>query len=149
MNGAFSDTNATQKAVDEHFGRRTDWPVRETIPFSSARKYKAAGFESHGDYCIGAPEYLVPGNTKVLDLVADFSKKGYRVLLLGRSTGISAEAETVGEVTPVAVIVISDIIKEDARKTFEYFAKSGVDVKVLSGDNPVTVSTVSVKAGVK
>ena len=149
MNGAFSDTNATQKAVDEHFGRRTDWPVRETIPFSSARKYKAAGFESHGDYCIGAPEYLVPDNTKVLDLVADFSKQGYRVLLLGRSTGISAEAESIGTVTPVAVIVISDVIKEDAKKTFAYFAKSGVDVKVLSGDNPVTVSTVAVKAGVK
>ena len=70
MNGAFSDTNATQKAVDEHFGMRTDWTVRETIPFSSARKYKAASFESHGDYVIGAPEYLAPGNTVVLNLVS-------------------------------------------------------------------------------
>ncbi len=149
MNGAFSDTNATQKAVDEHFGMRTDWTVRETIPFSSARKYKAASFESHGDYVIGAPEYLAPGNTIVLNLVADFSRKGYRVLLLGRSSGISAENDSVGVVTPVAAVVISDIIKEDARKTFKYFAKEGVEVKVLSGDNPVTVSTVAVKAGVK
>ena len=149
MNGAFSDTNATQKAVDEHFGMRTDWTVRETIPFSSARKYKAASFESHGDYVIGAPEYLAPGNTIVLNLVADFSRKGYRVLLLGRSSGISAENDSVGVVSPVAAVVISDIIKEDARKTFKYFAKEGVEVKVLSGDNPVTVSTVAVKAGVK
>ena len=148
-NGAFSDTNATQKAVDEHFGMRTDWTVRETIPFSSARKYKAASFESHGDYVIGAPEYLAPGNTIVLNLVADFSRKGYRVLLLGRSSGISAENDSVGVVSPVAAVVISDIIKEDARKTFKYFAKEGVEVKVLSGDNPVTVSTVAVKAGVK
>ena len=136
MNGAFSDTNTTQKAVDEHFGMRTDWTVRETIPFSSARKYKAA-------------KYLAPGNTIVLNLVADFSRKGYRVLLLGRSSGISAENDSVGVVSPVAAVVISDIIKEDARKTFKYFAKEGVEVKVLSGDNPVTVSTVAVKAGVK
>ncbi len=148
INGAFEDANATQTAVDNYFGKKTDWPVRETIPFSSARKYKAAGFTDIGDFVIGAPEFLIPKNKKALRLINKYSEQGYRVLLLGLSDGISAEKEKKGRIEPLAAIVISDIIKEDAGEVFEYFAKAGVDIKVLSGDNPITVSTVARKAGV-
>ena len=148
LNGAFDDTNATQTAVDQYFGKKNDWAIRETIPFSSARKYKAASFSDAGDFIIGAPEFLIPEDKALLDRINRYSKQGYRVLLLGRSTGISAEQGDKGTITPLAAIIISDIIKEDAREVFQYFAKAHVAVKVLSGDNPVTVSTVAQKAGV-
>ena len=148
LNGAFDDANATQTAVDQYFGKKNDWAIRETIPFSSARKYKAASFSDAGDFVVGAPEFLIPEDKELLDRINRYSKQGYRVLLLGRSTGISAEQGDKGTITPLAAIIISDIIKEDAREVFQYFAKAHVAVKVLSGDNPVTVSTVAQKAGV-
>ena len=149
LNGAFDDANATQTAVDQYFGKKNDWAIRETIPFSSARKYKAASFSDAGDFVVGAPEFLIPEDKELLDRINRYSKQGYRVLLLGRSTGISAEQGDKGTITPLAAIIISDIIKEDAKEVFQYFAKANVAVKVLSGDNPVTVSTVAQKAGVK
>ena len=148
LNGAFDDANATQTAVDQYFGKKNDWAIRETIPFSSARKYKAASFSDAGDFVVGAPEFLIPEDKALLDRINRYSKQGYRVLLLGRSTGISAEQGDKGTITPLAAIIISDIIKEDAKEVFQYFAKAHVAVKVLSGDNPVTVSTVAQKAGV-
>lgn len=149
LNGAFKDTNVTQEALDRYFGKKNDWQIRETIPFSSARKYKAAAFAGKGDFVIGAPEFLIPENASVLHLIEKYSEQGYRVLLLGRSSSISAANDSRGVITPFAAIVISDIIKEDARDVFKYFADAGVAVKVISGDNPVTVSAVAVKAGVK
>ena len=149
VNGAFDDTNATQEAMNRAFGTYDDWPVREIIPFSSARKYRAVSFAGRGDYCIGAPEFLMPGHTKLRALVEKYSEEGYRVLLLGRSSGISAANDSHGVITPVALIIISDVIKEDAKEIFNYFADAGVEVKVLSGDNPVTVSTVAMRAGVR
>ena len=148
LNGAFDDANATQTAVDQYFGKKNDWAIRETIPFSSARKYKAVSFSDAGDFVVGAPEFLIPEDKELLDRINRYSKQGYRVLLLGRSTGISAEQGNKGTITPLAAIIISDIIKEDAKEVFQYFAKAHVAVKVLSGDNPVTVSTVAQKAGV-
>ena len=148
LNGAFDDANATQTAVDQYFGKKNDWAIRETIPFSSARKYKAVSFSDAGDFVVGAPEFLIPEDKELLDRINRYSKQGYRVLLLGRSTGISAEQGDKGTITPLAAIIISDIIKEDAKDVFQYFAKAHVAVKVLSGDNPVTVSTVAQKAGV-
>lgn len=164
LNGAFSDSNVTQDAVNEYFGVVRGWEASETIPFSSERKYKGAAFPGHGNYLIGAPEYLAPGRKDILDQVDDFSRKGFRVLLLtevgklpeGNHTGeniaekpVSVDEKKADASRPIALIVISDVIKEDARDTFDYFRKAGVQVKVISGDNPVTVSAVAVKAGVE
>ena len=148
IGGAFDDVNATQAALDSKFGKSSEWTVRDRIPFSSARKYRAVSFEEHGDFVLGAPEFLVPENKKFLTVLEKYSAQGYRVLLLGSSTGIDSETETIGKVKPVCVAVISDIIKTDAADVFKYFADNGVSVKVISGDNPVTVSTVAKKAGV-
>ncbi len=148
IGGAFDDENATQAALIKYFGRSTDWETGEKIPFSSARKYRAVSFPDHGDYVLGAPDFLIRANEKLLSLLENYSREGYRVLLLGRSSGISAEKENVGQIRPIAVIIISDIIKTDAAEIFRYFADNNVQVKVISGDNPVTVSTVAKKAGV-
>ena len=148
IGGAFDDENATQAALLKHFGRSTEWETADKIPFSSSRKYRAVSFTDHGDFVLGAPEFLVRNNEKLLSLLEGYSREGYRVLLLGRSSGISSEKEKVGQIRPIAVVIISDIIKTDAAEIFRYFAENHVQVKVISGDNPVTVSTVAKKAGV-
>ena len=148
LNSAFTDTNVTQDALNAAFGKSKGWAARSIIPFSSERKFRAVSFDEHGDYVLGAPEFIVPNNKTALDIVDTYSQQGYRVLLLGRSKGIDPETGDKGTVTPIAAIIISDVIKEDAKETFAYFAKSGVAIKVLSGDNPLTVSSVAKKAGI-
>lgn len=148
INSAFTDTNVTQDALNAAFGKSKGWAARSIIPFSSERKFRAVSFDEHGDYVLGAPEFIVPNNKTALDIVDTYSQQGYRVLLLGRSKGIDPETGDKGTVTPIAAIIISDVIKEDAKETFAYFAKSGVAIKVLSGDNPLTVSSVAKKAGI-
>lgn len=148
INSAFTDTNVTQDALNEAFGKSKGWNVRSIIPFSSERKFRAVSFEAHGDYVLGAPEFIVPDNKTALEIVDTYSQQGYRVLLLGRSRGIDPDTGDKGIVLPIAAIIISDVIKEDAKETFAYFANAGVEIKVLSGDNPLTVSSVASKAGV-
>ena len=148
INAAFDDENPTQRALNEYFGKETGWQVREAIPFSSSRKFRAVSFAGRGDYVLGAPEFLAVGNDKLLNLLTDYAKEGYRVLLLGRSDGIDAETRSAGNVKPIAVILLADELKTDAAETFSFFAGNGVTLKVLSGDNPVTVATIAKKAGI-
>ncbi len=148
IGGALREQNVTQIALDRYFGRKNDWTVRDRIPFSSDRKYKAVVFEEYGSFVVGAPELLTE-NKQVLDYVKKYSEKGFRCLLLCSSDGISSEEKSVGKLTPMAVIVISDVIRSNAKETFTYFENAGVCIKVLSGDNPATVSAVAQQAGVK
>lgn len=86
---------------------------------------------------------------ELLECIEDYSKKGLRVLLLAKAKNISSAAGTVEDVTPLGLILISDVIRTEARATFDYFANQGVDVKVISGDNPATVASIAVEAGLK
>lgn len=149
INGTFEDANATQDALNKYFGNKKEWEVTDKIPFSSSRKYRAVSFKEHGSFVLGAAEMLIKDSPRLLKLLNRYSEEGYRVLLLGDAGNISSANDSVGTVKPVAIIVISDIIKTDAMDTFKYFAKEDVQIKVLSGDNPVTVSTVAKKAGVE
>lgn len=144
---AFDDVNATQTALMNYFQRTNAWVVQDRIPFSSARKYRAVSFGEHGAYVLGAPEFLVRERADILNIVNRYSNDGYRVLFLGQCAGISSSSETIGPITPMGLIVISDCIRTDAKDTFAYFAKEGVQIKVISGDNPATVSSIAVKAG--
>ncbi len=148
LNGAFSDTNATQEAVNRYFGVVKGWESEAIVPFSSERKFKGASFVERGSYLIGAPEFIVPQEKALLAMVESYSKQGLRVLLLAETSALSSESAAEGEVTPLALVVLSDVIKEDAKEIFDYFKDAGVQVKVLSGDNPATVSAVAVKVGV-
>ena len=149
VGGAFKDSNDTQEALDQYFGKKKDWTVRASIPFSSERKYRAVSFTEYGSFVLGAPEILVPDCEPVLEHVEQYAKQGYRCLLLCSAGGISEERQNLGNLNPLAVIVISDVIREDAQETFAFFANAGVRIKVLSGDNPATVSAVAQKAGVE
>lgn len=149
MNGAFTDTNVTQEAMNRHFGVVKGWKVAEVVPFSSDRKMKGVHFRTHGSYLIGAPEFLAPDNSSLMRQAERFSGQGFRVLLLVKTDGPAMPPAVRGTTSPLALVVISDVIKEDAKEVFDYFASADVQVKVLSGDNPVTVSAVAVKAGVR
>ena len=148
LGGAFDDVNETQEALNRYFGTAKDWTVTASIPFSSTRKYKAASFGENGTYVLGAPEILMPERKDIASYISRFTSKGCRVLLLCSSEGLDPERKDKGKLTPCAVVVLSDVIKEDAKEIFSYFERSGVHVKVLSGDNPETVSAVAAKAGV-
>ncbi|NCB99805.1 MAG: HAD family hydrolase [Clostridia bacterium] len=144
---AFDDVNATQDALMSYFKKATDWKIKDKIPFSSERKYRAISFEGEGDYVLGAPEFLVKDNEALSEKVDAYSRDGMRVLLLGKCSALNMDDMSVGTVTPSGLIVISDCIRPEAHDTFAYFASQNVNIKVISGDNPVTVSNIAVKAG--
>lgn len=136
------DNNATMEAIRAYMdkneiekGNRT---LLKTQPFTSANKYSKVSFVE-GDYMLGAPEFIMKEKyDDISDEIEEYQKKGYRVLLL-------AEA---GEVSPIGYIVLSNPIRENAEKTFTYFKEQGVAIKVISGDNPATVSEVAKRAGI-
>lgn len=144
---AFDDVNATQDALMSYFTKAADWKIKDKIPFSSERKYRAISFEGEGDYVLGAPEFLVKDNEVLNEKVDAYSRDGMRVLLLGKCSALNMDDMSVGTVTPSGLIVISDCIRPEAHDTFAYFASQNVNIKVISGDNPVTVSNIAVKAG--
>ncbi len=144
---AFDDVNNTQTALMNYFTKTSEWEVLDAIPFSSARKYRAISFKDHGAYVLGAPEFIMKGNESLAERVEAYSEKGLRVLLLASAARVSSEEELVEGIAPLGLILISDCIRTEARATFEYFASQNVDVKVISGDNPATVSHIAVEAG--
>lgn len=145
---AFDDVNSTQDALRKKFKKIGKWKAEEKIPFSSDRKYRAAFFEEHGGYALGAPEFLVPENTQLMERVNQYSAEGMRVLLLASAT-LKAEEMKLEEVKPLGLIIIEDQIRPEAKDTFAYFREQKVAIKVLSGDNPVTVSQIAEKAGLE
>lgn len=146
---AFDDVNSTQTALMNYFTNTGDWNVIDAIPFSSARKYRAISFEDHGAYVLGAPDFIMKGDEALAARVEKYSQKGLRVLLLASARRISSEEELVEGISPIGLILISDCIRTEARATFEYFASQKVAVKVISGDNPATVSHIAVEAGLE
>ena len=150
MQNALNDNNVTSRALEEKFGRAKRIKHTALIPFSSARKYSAVEFERYGTFVLGAPEFVL---TKNYGMVAtDVNKAangGYRVICLAHTTGSIVEDRIEGNIVPIALILIEDTIRPDAIETINYFKQSGVEVKVISGDNPLTVSKISERAGIE
>lgn len=149
MQNALNDGNITSKALEEKFGRAKRIKHSKVIPFSSARKFSAVEFDRYGTFLLGAPEFVL---VKKYSLVASDVNKaaagGYRVILLAHSDGEIVDDHVSGDISPIALILIEDTIRPDAIETINYFKNSGVEVKVISGDNPLTVSKISERAGI-
>ncbi|MCC5953462.1 MAG: HAD-IC family P-type ATPase [Acidimicrobiia bacterium] len=130
----------------------TTWSATEVVPFSSARKWSAATFDGHGSFVLGAPDILldaVPGDTS--GVTADVNRRGaagQRVILLARSTDGLRDDTLPDELEPVALCVLEETIRPEAREIIEWFGAQEVTVKVISGDSPVTVGAVAARAGV-
>ncbi len=144
---AFDDVNSTQTALMNYFDDTKDYTPGVKIPFSSERKYRAISFAGKGSYALGAPEFLLPSGSSVIEKSTEYATQGFRVLLLASCDPLKEGEDKVLGVKPMGLIIISDIIREDAKDTFEYFAQQDVAVKVISGDNPAAVSSIALKAG--
>ena len=142
-----SDPNPTLAAIATRYAD-PHWTVDAVIPFSSARKWSAATFRDHGTWVLGAPEFVVPDDATVARRAAGPAEQGARVLLLAQAQGSPSAESGTGVVHPVALVVISQTLRPDAHATVEYFLSQGVQVKVISGDNPATVGAIAQQAGV-
>ncbi|MGX7420708.1 cation-translocating P-type ATPase [Carnobacterium gallinarum] len=145
--GASEDRNATMTALRAHFTANQKQEVLSAVAFSSERKWGAINFANIGSIVFGAPEMLLQG-TELPELVINAQKMGTRILLLAH-TSETVTDEGLPQVTPVAAIELDDPIRKDAKQTLDYFKAEGVAVKVISGDNPVTVSNIARKAGLE
>ncbi len=150
MMNALEDRNPTSEALVRYFDVNKVLTPISTIPFSSKRKYSAVTFENEGTFIIGAPEFVLKDSYSLVEAkVARFAKQGCRVLVLGHTTNKIKDGELPKTVKPLALIVIQDHIREDASNTIEFFKNNGVDVKVISGDNPETVSEIAQRVGIE
>ncbi len=142
--------NETAAAMCRQFALESDWKAVERIDFTSATKWAAADFGEHGRYIVGAPEFiLAEAYESIRELVESWAQRGCRALLLAAYEEQFAEKLNPGSVTPIALIYLSNSIRPDAPDTFRYFAEQGVSIRVISGDNPLTVSEVAARAGIE
>lgn len=144
--------NPTQKAIlDKYKEYDQNLKCIDKIPFSSKRKWGGLTFEGDlGSWILGAPEVIL-GKEYVFikNMVEEEAKKGKRVLLLAKFHGEELSDSLLGKIESIALLLIEDIIREAAPDVLDYFNKQGVEVKIISGDSPVTVSEVARRAGVQ
>lgn len=139
--------NATMTAISKAFPGRETKTVVKKIPFSSKTKWSGIVFDDLTGAFIGAPEYLAAGDEKIIQMARELSKD-HRVLLLSASKGGAENGCLPEKLTPAAFVLLSDKIREGAPLLVKYLAAQGVDIKIISGDNPITVSSLSVQVGI-
>ena len=150
MLSALNDNNQTSIALLNHFGHSDALSPTAKIPFSSKRKLSAVTFEDTGTFCMGAPEFVLkPMPAKVDRIVKQYAQMGLRVIVLAHSPTPIVGDKLPANLKPVAIISIADNIREDAVDTIKWFRQNDVAVKVISGDNPVTVAEVAKRAGIE
>ena len=144
------DQNATIDALRKRFPTKTSMTPEHIIPFSSDRKYSGAVFEDRGTYLMGAAQFLFPeGREEILDVCQKYAQEGLRVLTLAYSSQMAEGTELPADLEPVALLLLTDVIREEAPDTLKFFDSQEVDLKVISGDDPVTVSAIAKRAGLK
>ncbi len=150
MLASLNDNNQTSIALYERFGHSSALQPMATLPFSSARKLSAVTFQGVGTFVLGAPEFVLkPMPVRIDKIVKQYAQMGLRVLVVAHSTGqIQGDKIPVG-LKAIAILTLSDNIRPDAIDTIKWFKENDVAVKVISGDNPVTVSEVARRAGIK
>lgn len=153
MASTASGRNSTLEAIAAAVTPPDGWRLEDSVPFSSARKWSAVEINGLGSWVLGAPEIVVgdgslPETDGARSRATELAEQGLRVLLLSRT-----EARLNGEclpsgLRPVGLVILSERVRPDAPRTLAYFREQGVEIKVISGDNPATVATIAAKAGV-
>lgn len=147
---ALPDRNPTFLAVREKWDKESALTAEQVLPFSSAKKWSGAYFPEYGSLVMGAGEFILGQEYEpIRSRVEGFSAGGRRVLLLARSDSPFRGRELPEKLVPLALIAITDKVRSEAPATLRFFEEQGVDIKIISGDNPLTVSAVAKKAGVK
>ncbi len=150
IHASLEDNNQTSIALYERFGDSTALTATDKLPFSSARKYSAVTFGEVGTFVMGAPEFVLkPMPARVEKIVKQYAQMGLRVLVLAHSAAQIQNGKIPSSLRPIAIITLSDNIRPDAIDTIKWFKENEVEVKVISGDNPVTVAEVARRAGIR
>ena len=144
------DQNATIDALRKRFPAKQDMTLEHVIPFSSDRKYSGVVFEEKGTYLMGAAQFLFPeDNEELAEKCQAYAEEGLRVLVLAHSSQNAEGTELPEGLEPLALMLLTDVIREEAPDTLAFFDSQEVDLKVISGDDPVTVAAIARRAGLK
>ena len=147
---ASEDENSTIEAIRNSFTNiEQEFQAIKKVAFSSKTKWSGIQFKEQGTYIIGAPEIVLKENYKRYEKEIQEYAKDYRVLVLARTQEELQKQELPQKLELMGYILILDKIRKEAKQTLEYFKKQGVDIKIISGDNPVTVSKIAKQVGVK
>ncbi|MGM9607167.1 MAG: HAD-IC family P-type ATPase, partial [Oscillospiraceae bacterium] len=145
---AMPEGNLTMQALKRYFKTPLKKNAEAVFPFSSTYKYCAAVFPD-GVYVLGAPEFVLRSDyEKYRPLIESYSADGFRTVLFGQYEGTLDGQALTESVIPMGLILLTNPIRRDAPETFRYFAQQGVAIKVISGDNPLTVSQIAAEAGI-
>ncbi|MDV6263072.1 cation-translocating P-type ATPase [Rhodococcoides yunnanense] len=139
--------NASVQAVGEAYPDAPGWTQTAVAPFSSAKKWSGLSYGDHGNWLLGAPDVLLDPGSETSRLAESTGSKGLRVLLLASSDIPVDDPDAPGVVTPRALVILEQKVREDARETLDYFASQHVQVKVISGDNAISVGAVAGSLG--
>ena len=143
--------NETARAMGQQFAGETTWRAVKRMAFSSSTKWSGADFGENGRYVVGAPEFIMGDRYDSIRGEAEpWSERGCRVLLLAAyDTAFDDGPLQSAHVAPIALVFLSNLLRPDAQETFRYFASQGVSVRVISGDNPITVAQIAARAGIE
>jgi cation-transporting ATPase E len=141
--------NASMAAIAEAYKMPPGWTATVTAPFKSATKWSGASYGEHGNWVIGAPDVLLDASSPEAEQAEQIGALGLRVLLLGSSDLSVDHPDAPGRVAPAALVVLEQRIRPDARDTLDYFAAQSVSIKVISGDNAVSVGAVASSLGLE
>ena len=136
-NMIINKVNVTDVALSKYFGLKNDMQIIDHIPFSSVRKYSLVKFKT-GTYALGALEYLTNQELEKYDMLNDYVEKGYRIITLVKCN--NAFNKDKNEV--IGFVILKDNVRQNAKETLEYFKQQDVNIKIISGDNPKTVSNI-------
>jgi cation-transporting ATPase E len=141
--------NASIAAIAEAYKMPPGWSATATAPFKSATKWSGTSYGEHGNWVIGAPDVLLDPASEAAEAAEQIGAQGLRVLLLGSSDLPVDDPDAPGTVSPAALVVLEQRVRPDARDTLDYFAAQKVSVKVISGDNAVSVGAVAASLGLE
>ncbi len=148
VNG-MDDTNSTFRALQEHFDGKTSYEKADNIAFSSERKWSSISFVKEGSLVVGAPERLFEKSQENMpEKIVELQKDGKRVLSVAYTKETIASDE-LPKLEVVASIILEDPLRKNAKEMLGYFKEQGIDVKIISGDNPLTVSNIAKRAGLE
>ena len=147
---ATKDNNFTAQALRKSFNYELSKGVVSALPFNSENKYSAATFTGGETIVLGALDFLNISNKQALaHRMEEFTKQGDRVLVLAKTKKPIVDNKVASEVIPIALIALQDNVREDVIETFKWFKENNVKIKVISGDDPVTVSHIAHEAGIE
>lgn len=150
MVAALGDENETFQALRQHYKRNQSTNTKLVLPFSSERKFSGVVFEGEGTYLMGAYQFIFPqADPAVLKKIAEYASQGLRVLTVAHSPNEMTDYTLAEDFEIVGFVFMTDVVRKNAPDILGYFEEQGVDLKVISGDDPVTVAAIAARAGLK